>query len=221
MENKLLDPIAILKSKEEHAREELAGDAPLLALSFPGGIFLYTLTPSAAHQKIVLLSANPGACIFLAGRGKQSDLVILKNEIRQWVNAYEQFVHGKDIAGRIVAPTATAILRRHYLESPKALAVQLVIADPLDPEYPFCSISFAGDQFVAKNFILQDSHIYTVEQQFRSLDEAKAFAKKSLRPRRGLFVQKHAFLTNPKKKVKNSPPPPEPNPPAGEEINQQ
>ncbi|MDO8664321.1 MAG: hypothetical protein Q7K44_02110 [Candidatus Liptonbacteria bacterium] len=173
----LLDPISILKKKEEYALEELKKDEPMVLLTSPHAMYCASISTSKAHQKITPLADYPGARIILCGRGNQSDLIVFKNEIRRAITVYEQMVHGKDLSGRLVAFTAAEILRKHYLEGQKAFSIQVAFVDILDPEDPICAISFTGEQFVGNNFLFNESGIMPITERPETLEEMKTYAK--------------------------------------------
>jgi len=198
----ILDPTEVLERKTAYALKELQKDTPLVALSSPAGVYLASYSNSQAHQKVVELNNFPGALVILGGVGNQSDLTLLKGELRRFITAYEQFVHRKDISGRLIASTAAAILRQHFLESPKPLCVRVVIVDPHDPECPFCALSFNGEEKVSKNLCMDGEGVHLVAAEVHSVKEMKRFAKRYLKKPPHYLFQSSSFEISKKDKTK-------------------
>lgn len=172
-----LDPIASLRKKADYAEEEIRKDTPLIALSCPEGIYLATYSGSTAHHKIVGLCKEEGVLVLLAGIGQASDLVILKDQLRKFAVGFSQYVHEKDISGRLMAPTATEFLRKYFEERPRPLAVQVAIVDAYDLEQPVCAISFSGKVEVGKNMLLDGSGMQVLKVRFKTIAQMKTYAR--------------------------------------------
>ncbi len=210
MNSILLDPVEVLARKEAYAIAELQKDTPLIALSSPKGVYLASYSGSNAHQKVRELCKYPGVAIVLGGVGNQSDLAVLKGQLRQFITAFEQLVHGKDLSGRLAATTVAAILRKQFLESPRPLCVRIVVVDPYDQENPICAIAFNGEEKVGRNLCIDGKGAHFITVRPDSVEKMKQFAKKYLkRPRYGRFqsysfeLPTRASEKNKKKKSKN------------------
>lgn len=194
-------PLKQLHEKKEYAKSELADDFPVVALSSSEGIYIVTSAKAVNHDKVDLLVNADGVNIVFAGRGNQTDLSILKTALEHWVSQFIIQVSTFDLAGQLVSSSAAEILRNHFLNRAKALSVQVIIADPMAPDYPFWATNFDGATILGKNFTLSEAGIQEIKRNFGSMEEMRAFAHEFLKKYKGTrqFYQLK-FKTKPRSK---------------------
>lgn len=185
-QDRKIAPLKQLHEKREYAKTELLDDFPVVALSSADGVYIATIAKAANHDKIDLLANARGVNIVFAGRGNQADLSILKTALERLVNEYINHVSVFDLTGRLISQAAAEILRNHYLNKIKALSVQVIVADPLTPGYPFWATNFEGETIVAKNLTISAAGIQEIKKDFKSMTEILSFAKEFLKNHNGI-----------------------------------
>lgn len=195
------DTIRILGAKEKYARAELRDDKPLLVLPLKHSVMLASLTDSRSLQRFTILVNYPCSLIVLGGRGNLSDLAVIQDELREQVAHFSKAVSDQDISGVLVAHTISEILREHFLEKLKPLAVQMVVVDFNDAQRPVSIVSFNGDIIAGNGFILKGADIFRLKKIFVNSDGAKKYARKILGRKRGFRLQVMEVGVTPKDKV--------------------
>lgn len=199
--NFAVDVLRILGAKEKYARTELRGDKPLLVLPLKHSIMLASLTDLGALQRFTILVNHPCSLIVLGGRGNHSDLMVIQDELREQVAHFTKAVSGQDISGVLVAHTIAEILREHFLEKFKPLAVQIIVVDFNDVRRPVSVISFNGDVVVGNGFVLSGASIARLKKIFVNTEEAKKYAQETLGRKRGFRFQMIEVGITPKDKI--------------------
>lgn len=185
----VVDTISVLRAKESYAREELGGDKPLWVLPLKHSVVLASLTDLGAMQRFTILVNHPCSLIVLGGRGNHSDLAVLQDELREQVTYFSKAVSDQDISGRLIVNTVCEILREHFLEKTKPLAVQMVVVDFNDALKPVSVISFKGELVVGNGFVLNGADIVRLKKTFTDRDWAKEYAQKTLGREKGFRFQ--------------------------------
>lgn len=201
----LIDPIAFLASKAGDAAQRIStDDPPVLALSSPEGIYLATKVDAKGNRKIITLAEEPEVVVAFAGRGDPSDLSELKDLIRQAVNLYARRISPRDLSGRLISSYVTMILREYMtsMEIARALAVHVVIADPLDQEFPFCAISSSGNVCMGNNFVLEGQDIKELGATFRTFKHMQTYAHQFFSEKGSSPLQDFSFFVPREKKQK-------------------
>lgn len=184
-----VDAIRILGVKEKYARADLRDDKPLLVLPLKHSVMLASLTDLDALQRFTILVNHPCSLIVLGGRGNLSDLAVIQDELREQVAHFTKAVSDQDISGVLAAYTTSEILREHFLEKLKPLAVQMVVVDLNDAQRPVSVISFNGEKVVGKGFILNGADIFRLKKTFANREEAKKYAREILGRKKGFRFQ--------------------------------
>lgn len=198
--NLAADTIRVLGVREKYARAGLRDDKPLLVLPLKQSVMLASLTDLGALQRFTILVNHPCSLIVLGGRGNLSDLAVIQDELREQVAHFIKSVSEQDISGVLVAHTISEILREHFLEKLKPLAVQMVVADFNDAQRPVSIISFNGDIVAGNGFILNGADIFRLKKIFAGSEEAKKYARKTLGRKRGFRFQTIEVGMTPKDK---------------------
>lgn len=184
-----VDMIRIIGAKEKYARAELRDDKPLLVLPLKHSVMLASLTDLGVLQRFIVLINHPCSLIILGGRGNRSDLAVIQDELREQVAHFSKAVSDQDISGVLVVHTISEILREHFLEKLKPLAVQMIVVDFNDARRPVGVISFNGEIVIGNGFVLNGADIARLKKTFASSDEAKKYAQKTLGRKKGFRFQ--------------------------------
>ena len=197
----ITDTIKVLGAREKYARAELRDDQPLLVLPLKYSVILASLTDLGVLQRFIILVNHPCSLVVLGGRGNRSDLALMQDELREQIAHFTKAVSEQDVSGKLVADTISEILREHFLEKSKPLAVQLVVVDYNDPQRPVSVFSFNGEVNAGNGFILNGADISRLKKTFASSEEAKEYAQKILGRKKGFRRQTIEVGITPKDKI--------------------
>lgn len=199
--NLAADTIRVLVAREKYARTELREDKPLLILPLKRSVMLASLTDTGNLQRFIILVNHPCSLIILGGRGNRSDLAAIQDELKEQVAHFAKAVNDQDISGTLVTHTISEILREHFLEKPKPLAVQMVVVDFNDAKKPVSVVSFNGNITMGNGFILAGADIARLKKIFASSGEAKKYALRTLGRKKGFRFQAVEVGITPREKI--------------------